>query len=82
MTAINVHPLRGCQLCMQHRVLDGKLLCAHPLVAGALQLVPCELARYGELGVPGGCGPNAGHQQLRGESSPLTLAPFAERQAA
>lgn len=81
----DVHPLRGCELCSQHRRVAGVLMCADAVVAGALGLVPCELARYGQPGQPGGCGRDAHRLQLRPAPSAQGLLPLVhplERQAA
>ena len=64
---MNVDPLQGCRLCSDHQVVRGELLCASPIVAGALGTVTCERARYSE---GGGCGRDATHMQW----APLLVA--------
>jgi hypothetical protein len=50
--------LRACTLCTHHTWAHGdtRLHCAEPVVAGALGIVPCEVARYSDVG---GCGRDA-----------------------
>lgn len=56
-----LHELRACEMCTHCQRQGPDLLCTEPAVAGALQRVPCQLARYGTIGQPGGCGRDARH---------------------
>lgn len=74
-TLATVHALRACQLCSHSRAQPGQLVCTHPTVCGALGEVPCQLARYGDMGEVGGCGRDARHMHWAVLEAPARAMP-------